>query len=44
LAALAEAEKELLNLGYQIIAISPDSPKNLKATEEKDKVSFIVRQ
>lgn len=42
LAALAEAEKELLDLGYQIIAISPDSPKNLKATEEKDKVNYLL--
>ncbi|MEZ7497415.1 peroxiredoxin-like family protein [Flavobacterium sp. Arc3] len=42
LAALAEAEKELLDLGYQIVAISPDSPKNLKATEEKDKVNYLL--
>lgn len=42
LAALAEAEKELLDLGYQIVAISPDSPKNLKETEEKDKVNYLL--
>jgi peroxiredoxin len=40
LAALAEAEAALLDLGYQIVAISPDSPKNLKITEEKDKVNY----
>jgi peroxiredoxin len=40
LAALGEAEASLLDLGYQIIAISPDSPKNLKITEEKDKVNY----
>ncbi|MFE3848125.1 peroxiredoxin-like family protein [Flavobacterium sp. LB3P45] len=42
LAALGEAEKELLSLGYQIIAISPDAPMALKATEEKDKVNYIL--
>lgn len=42
LAALAEAEKELLALGYQIIAISPDAPKNLKITEEKVKVNYLL--
>ena len=40
LAALGEAEKELLALGYQIVAVSPDAPKNLKITEEKDKVNY----
>ena len=42
LQALAEAEKVVLDLGYQIIAISPDSPENLKITEEKDKVKYIL--
>ncbi len=42
LAALAEAEASLLDLGYQIIAISPDSPSNLKATEDKDKVNYTL--
>jgi len=42
LSALSEAEKELLELGYQIIAISPDAPKNLKITEEKDKVKYLL--
>lgn len=42
LAALGEAEKELLDLGYQIVAISPDAPKNLKATEEKDKLNYLL--
>lgn len=35
LAALAEAETELLDLGYQIVAISPYAPNNLKVSEEK---------
>ncbi|MGO4771084.1 peroxiredoxin-like family protein [Flavobacterium sp. W22_SRS_FK3] len=42
LSALAESEKQILDLGYQIIAISPDAPENLKITEEKDKVKYIL--
>lgn len=42
LAALGEVEAALLGLGYQIIAISPDTPKNLKATEEKDKINYLL--
>jgi len=42
LAALAEAEKQILDLGYQIIAISPDTPENLKITAEKDKVKYTL--
>lgn len=42
LAALAEAEKELLDLGYQIIAISPDAPKSLKVTDEKEKLNYLL--
>ncbi|MBS7233955.1 AhpC/TSA family protein [Flavobacterium psychroterrae] len=42
LQALAEAEKEILDLGYQIIAVSPDAPANLKITEEKDKVKYTL--
>ncbi|MBF4517749.1 AhpC/TSA family protein [Flavobacterium sp. ANB] len=42
LQAMAEAEKQILDLGYQIIAVSPDSPENLKITEEKDKVKYTL--
>jgi peroxiredoxin len=42
LAALAEAEKELLHLGYQIIAISPDAPKSLKVTDDKEKLNYVL--
>lgn len=34
LQALGEAESELLELGYQIIAISPDSPEHLSSIEK----------
>lgn len=42
LSALAEAEKDLLAKGYQIIAVSPDSPKNLTETMSKDKVNYTL--
>jgi len=42
LAALGESEKELLDLGYQIIAVSPDSPKNLKVTDEKQQLNYLL--
>lgn len=42
LQALAEAEKQVLDLGYQIIAVSPDSAGNLKMTAEKDKVKYTL--
>lgn len=42
LSALAEAEKQILDLRYQIIAISPDTPENLKITAEKDKVKYTL--
>jgi peroxiredoxin len=42
LAALGESEQELIDLGYQIVAISPDAPKNLKTTQDKDKVNYIL--
>ncbi|PTT11658.1 peroxiredoxin-like family protein [Flavobacterium sp. HTF] len=42
LQALAEAEKQVMDLGYQIIAVSPDSAENLKMTAEKDKVKYTL--
>jgi peroxiredoxin len=40
LAELQEIENEIIKLGYQIIAISPDSPENLKASFEKSKLNY----
>lgn len=42
LSALGETEAELLAKGYQIVAISPDSPESLQATKSKDKVNFTL--
>ena len=42
LSGLVDIEKEILELGYQIVAISPDDYKNLKNTEEKEKIKYSV--
>jgi peroxiredoxin len=42
LAALGEAEKQLLDLGYQIIAISPDAPKSLRVTDDQQKLNYVL--
>lgn len=42
LSAVGETEQEILALGYQIIAISPDSPNQLKATTEKQKLNYTL--
>ena len=42
LADMQEIEKDILALGYQIIAISPDSPSFLKETETKDKLNYSL--
>lgn len=40
LAGLQEIEKDLEQLGYQVIAISTDSPENLSKTGEKQQLSY----
>lgn len=40
LSGLVNIEKEILGLGYQIVAISPDDYQNLKTTEEKDSINY----
>ncbi len=40
LSGLVQIEKEILELGYQIVAISPDDYQNLKSTEEKDSIKY----
>jgi peroxiredoxin/uncharacterized membrane protein YphA (DoxX/SURF4 family) len=42
LARVQEIKSELDQLGYQIIAISTDSPENLKQTHHKEKLSFTL--
>jgi peroxiredoxin len=40
LAGLVLVEKDLFEMGYTLIAISPDAPAQLKATVEKQKLSY----
>ena len=42
LAGLVQIEKEILDLGYQIVAVSPDDYQNLKTTEEKENVKYTL--
>jgi peroxiredoxin len=42
LAALGQSEKELVALGYQIIAVSPDAPKKLKMTNDKNNLNYLL--
>jgi len=42
LSEIRDAEDEIIQLGYQIIAISPDSPENLVATSEKNDLNYFL--
>lgn len=42
LSALGEAEEKLIEMGYQIIAVSPDSPESMKETITKDKLNYML--
>lgn len=40
LAELQSIESEVIELGYQIIAVSPDSPENLRGSIDKHKLNY----
>jgi peroxiredoxin len=42
LSGLAEAESEIVALGYQVVAISPDHFENLKLTVTDDKLNYNI--
>ena len=42
LSGLQEIEKDLTKMGYQVIAISTDSPENLGKTMDKQKLSYTL--
>ena len=42
LGQLQKIETELLELGYRILAISPDLPENLKASVEKNSLGYVL--
>jgi len=42
LAEIQEAQNDVVKLGYQIIAISPDSPENLQVTGDKHNLAYSL--
>lgn len=42
LSAIGEAEKAILELGYQVIGISPDTEKGLDASVRKNKLNYML--
>lgn len=40
LAEIQQAESQIIELGYQLVAISPDSPENTTPTDEKHKLKY----
>lgn len=42
LSGLVGIEKDILDLGYQIVAISPDDYQNLKSTESNDSINYTL--
>lgn len=42
LGQLQKIEDELLALGYRILAISPDLPENLRASVDKNSLSYVL--
>lgn len=42
LAGIQEIEQDLTKMGYQIVAVSTDSPENLKNTETKQKLTYTL--
>ena len=42
LSDMQDIEKDVLDLGYQIVAVSPDAPKFLKETSEEDKLNYSL--
>lgn len=42
LSGLVKIEKDILDLGYQMIAISPDDYRNLQTTESKESINYTL--
>lgn len=42
LSDMQEIEKQIVDLGYQIVAISPDAPNFLKITSKKEKLNYLL--
>ena len=42
LAGLQEIEQDLIKMGYQVVAVSTDSPENLKQSATKEKLTYTL--
>lgn len=42
LAEIQQAEAQILESGYQLVAISPDSPENLKSTDKEHQLNYSL--
>ena len=42
LAGMQEYEQKFLSLGYQVLAVCTDKPENLRATMDKDRLTYTV--
>ncbi len=42
LSEIQSVQNEIVNLGYQIIAVSPDSPENIRTTDDEHKLSYSL--
>jgi len=42
LAEMADYEEKILEMGYQIVAVSPDSPENLQKTLDKNEIHYTL--
>lgn len=42
LSEIQGVQNEIVNLGYQIIAVSPDSPENIRSTDDEQELSYTL--
>jgi len=42
LSEIQGVQNQVVNLGYQIIAVSPDSPENIKSTDDEHQLSYTL--
>ena len=40
LSEIRHIEKEIIDMGYQIVAVSPDAPENIKITEDEKNIGY----
>jgi peroxiredoxin len=42
LSEIQDVQNDIVNLGYQIIAVSPDSPENIRSTDDGQQLSYTL--